>query len=281
MKVLITGATGNIGREVCAKLGKEHELICTSRREPSDKCGYKHYKVDMERPEGLAEIVAMQRPQVIIHLAAMLGGVCEQMPELAQKVNVESTRVLAEAAAASRVETFVFTSTAAVYNQKELAPTREDQNVDPQSIYGKTKLSAEAELAKIASRSQTSFVAMRVFNVFGPTLTGSLVYKLAHSTADAPVSLFGDDAFYRDYISMMDVVNALTSLNKLNELNGYNVMNISSGVATNNTKLIEDLRSQGYDPQFTVQEASPSYSWADISKARELIGFTPNPEIKL
>lgn len=282
MKVLITGASGNLGRAAAKVLAANgHELVYVSRKAPQNAPNAKHYAVDMAESDRLTDIFAHEKPDMVIHLAAMLGPVCDQQPELAQKVNVDATRRLAELSVKNNVRTFIFPSTAAVYNQQELQATNEDSNVDPRSMYGKTKLAAEHALAEISKTGDTHFVALRIFNVYGQGFAMSLVNKLAESTPDAPVNLFGVDTFYRDYINVKDIVVLFKNLCQKENLAAFAVYNVAGGKAINNTELIASLRQQGYDPQFTVRDAPPSYSWADISRAKTELDFTPTPGVVL
>ncbi|HKX73404.1 MAG TPA: NAD(P)-dependent oxidoreductase [Candidatus Saccharimonadales bacterium] len=281
MKILITGASGNVGREVSRALGQTNQLVYVSRSAPKQVPDGAHYAVDMADPTELPSIFEKEKPDAVIHLAAMLGAICDQEPELAQKVNVEATRLLAELSVKHGVGVFLFPSTAAAYNQTELAATDEDHNVDPRSIYGKTKVEAERALEALSKTGATRFAALRIFNVYGPEFAASLVYKLAHSSPDAPVSLFGMDTFYRDYIHVDDLVKVLANLQAYKNLPVFSVFNIAGGKATNNTELIAQLTKQGFDPQYVVQEAAPSYSWANISRAKEQLGFDPATAITL
>lgn len=282
MKVLITGASGNLGRATAKALATNgYELVYVSRKVPQDAPEAKHYAVDMAKSEQLTDIFQQEQPDIVIHLAALLGPICDQQPELAQKVNVDATRRLAELSVKHQVKTFIFPSTAAVYNQQELQATNEGSNVGPRGMYGKTKLAAEQSLQEVSKTGDTHFVALRIFNVYGHGFAVSLVNKLAESTPDAPVSLFGMDMFYRDYVNVKDIVALVKNLCQKQDLAPFAVYNIAGGKATNNTELIASLRSQGYDPQYTVQDAEPSYSWADITRAKNELGFVPMPSIVL
>lgn len=282
MKVLITGASGNLGRATAKELAANgYKLVYVSRKIPQSAPNAKQYAVDLSQPERLSSIFDQEKPDIVIHLAAMLGPICDQQPELAQRVNVDATRRLAELSVKNNVKTFIFPSTAAVYTQQELHATNEDSNVNPRSMYGKTKLAAEHALQEVSKTGDTHFVALRIFNVYGQGFAMSLVNKLAESTPDAPVDLFGMDTFYRDYINAKDIVTLFKNICQKQDLAPFAVYNAASGKATNNTELVALLRQQGYDPQFTVQDALPSYSWADISRAKNDFGFVPIPNILL
>lgn len=281
MKVLITGASGHIGKSISAKLAAAHELVLVTRSpfKPVNKAVT--VVADVTDVHRMNEVIITHAPDVVIHLAAVLGGACQNDPEGAYKVNVAATESLAKAAAAGGVRDFIFASTAAVYNQTVLEPTDEAHNVDPKSVYGQTKLQAEQALAQVAANSTTRFTALRVFNVYGPGFDQSLVHRLIHSRQDAPVPLFGFDDFYRDYVHVNDVVRAFTAFDGLQKLQGFTVMNIASGKATNNADLVAQLTALGATPSYTVQDAPASYSWANIGRAAKALGFAPQAAIQL
>lgn len=278
MKIVITGAAGRLGRNVTAALG-QHELVLLTHSPAADLPG-KNVAVDLAEPGGLDQIFAAEKPDIVIHLAAMIGGACESNPDLAQKINVDATQNIARAAAAHGAKHLLFASTAAVYNQTNLAKVDEASSIEPCSVYGRTKLAAEHALAEIAKTSGLRCTVFRIFNIYGPDFAESLVYKLAHSTAENPVQLYGLDTFYRDYIYAGDVVRVLCDFAAIDALpDKYNVFNIAAGRAINNTQLIDALKSHGITPHFTAKDAAPSYSWADIGRAQQLLGFDPRVDI--
>lgn len=275
MKILVTGAAGKLGTEVVKAL-VGHDVVRAVRTKKDTT----QVALDLNHLDAIESVIAATKPDAIIHFAAIIGE-AQTNPELAKKVNTDATAELAKAAVKNGVQYFLFASTAAVYAQNELAATDEESNVAPAAIYGKTKLAAEQALATAAPTGPTKFVAFRIFNVYGPTFVNSLIYKLAHSTADQQVALNGFETFYRDYVHVNDVVWALTQFDAFAKMPNFTVMNIASGRATNNKLLVEELAAQGVQPQYVINQAPPSYSWADITKAQKLLGFTPKQQIIL
>ncbi|HSW81395.1 MAG TPA: NAD(P)-dependent oxidoreductase [Candidatus Saccharimonas sp.] len=274
MKILVTGAAGKLGAEVVKALAG-HEVVQAVR---TQKVGTVATQIELDLSD-LASIepaIAATKPDTIIHLAAVIGE-AQTNPDLAKKVNADATAELAKASAKHGVRYFLFASTAAVYAQNELLPTDEDSNIAPAAVYGQTKLAAEQALAN--SAGDVKFIAFRIFNVYGPTFTNSLVYKLAKSTPEQPVQLNGFETFYRDYVHVNDVVRALVQFDAFANLPNFTVMNIAGGRAVNNKMLVEELTAQGVTPHYDVKQAPASYSWADITRAQKLLGFKPAQSI--
>jgi nucleoside-diphosphate-sugar epimerase len=277
MKILITGASGKLGGVLAAQFAPDHELVYLDRA-PSDHLpAGTTYAMDLTKPEVLDEIFAKEKPEAVIHLAAILGPVCEQNPELAKQINVDGTVALAEMAIKYGARKFVFASTGAVYRQKMMEPTDERHNIDPQSVYGRTKYEAEQALAALAVQNPgIKFVTLRMFNIYGPVFSDSLVYKLIHSTPETPQSLFGLENFVRDYIHVDDVAKAF-DLALTHDAHG--VYNIASGTPTSSAELVDQLKAKGVTPHYNDAPGNPTYSWADITRAKEELGFKPRLEI--
>lgn len=279
MKILITGASGRLGRELVKALRERHELVALSRTSSPTLQDVTSYAVDLANPSQLSGVIATEKPDAIIHLAAILGPACESNPDLAEKINVEATKKLVELASQHGVKKFVFASTSAVYNQLELSPTDEFSNIGPRSIYGKSKLKAEQIIQEISLHSSTQFAVLRIFNIYGAGFEDSLVYKLTRSSSDHPVMLLGPDNYYRDYIYVADVVEAFRNAVEVAQEDKYLVMNIGSGRAVSNRSLVDELIKNGLSPSYTSSQSALSVSWANIAKAKKEIGFSPSTGI--
>lgn len=129
-QVLITGVGGMVGRY--ADFG-----IRPSREE-----------LDITHDVGVADLVGKVKPSAILHLAALTDlKYCEEHPEEAHRVNAESTKVLAEAAASVGAR-FIYLSTNAVFEGKTATPYDEDDMPAPVNAYGKSKLAGETVVKK-------------------------------------------------------------------------------------------------------------------------------------
>lgn len=267
-KLLVTGATGGIGRRLRARLehdGGHHAVFLGGRSDG----------IDLEDVDALRAVVDTTRPDVVIHLAAMTGGACEAEPDRARAVNIAATAVLAEACDAAGVGRLVFASTAALYGDKGNAPVAEDGPLALTSTYAQTKKAAEDALAAASASSATlSTVALRIFNVFGETLENSLVTRLRRSSQEHPVGLNGLDAFVRDYVHVEDVVDSILLSIAASLPAPHAAINIGSGVPTSNRMLVEQIEA-ARPVWITVGEERQSYSCADISLAHDILGFDP------
>lgn len=239
------------------------------------------HEVDIENTGALRDIFKSEQPDIVMHLASLIGGACDADPDKAFRVNVLATKNLALLAHEYKVKKFIFASTAAVYYQATLAPTTEDSNIAPTTLYGKTKLEAEKVLEEIASNSSTNFINFRIFNIYGPGFDTSLVNRLLSSNENNPVQLQGFERFYRDYIHVDDVVNAITKLAEMTKLKNPSIFNIASGHPTSNAELIMKLKKSGKDAFYEITGDQESFSWADVSRAQHVFHFSPGNDLRL
>jgi nucleoside-diphosphate-sugar epimerase len=99
-------------------------------------------------------------------LAGLPQAKCQSDPDMARAINVDGSRKLAEAAAGSGVRRLIFTSTFQVYGSLKGKIT-EDNPLDPQNEYARTKVEAEQQLQEVARSSAMELVVLRLANGYG------------------------------------------------------------------------------------------------------------------
>jgi nucleoside-diphosphate-sugar epimerase len=279
MKILITGATGKIGTRLIDVLSSDFKIIGLDRILHVDDASAKFYQVDLTKYNEVEPVFETETPECVIHLAAILGSVCESEPELAKQINVDVTENLVKLAIKYKVKKFIFASSSAIYEQKVLLPTKEEQNINPRSVYGKTKLAAEGMMLKLSNSTEMKFIILRIFNIFGEEFSDSLVNKLIGSTNVLPVVVLGPDNFVRDYVHISDVARAFELAVKTEFTSQTAVVNIASGIPTSNSKLIEIIRRKNPNMNFSIKSCEDNFSWADIRRAEKLLRFKPEVDI--
>ncbi|MEL1235696.1 MAG: dTDP-4-dehydrorhamnose reductase [Candidatus Neomarinimicrobiota bacterium] len=138
MRILITGAFGQLGHSLQSVLSKKsnYELICTGRKV---KKGQEGIPLDIRNQVALKELINTTAPDILINLAAMTNvDACELNPKLAGEINVAGLEHICD----SFQGKIIHLSTDYVFDGTS-GPYKEDDPLNPISIYGKTKLASE------------------------------------------------------------------------------------------------------------------------------------------
>jgi threonine 3-dehydrogenase len=151
MKILLTGAGGQIGHDLIGALSPEHEVISTdlAPRPPSHAhaAGASWQRLDVTDPAATTAMLHSLEPDMVFHLAAILSARGEQDPKLAYEVNQTGTWNVLEACRTAKVKRLVFTSSIAVFGPPPSGPlpdpTPDDVALHPTTMYGCTKAAGE------------------------------------------------------------------------------------------------------------------------------------------
>ena len=150
MRVLVIGASGFIGRYLARRLGSTPgiETYCSYRTHPPENDRNHWYQVELTDPVAVEKVFGMIRPDLVVHLAAMADvGACEREQAAATAVNVAATAQLARLCRSIGAR-MLFVSTEYVFDGRR-GPYREDDTPNPTTHYGRTKLAAEREAARL------------------------------------------------------------------------------------------------------------------------------------
>src|SRR5262245_44806692 len=152
MKILLTGAGGQIGHDLIGALvAQGHDVVSTdlAPRPPSHAHagGVDWQRLDVTDAATVQHMFTEIRPELVFHLAAILSARGEQDPRLAYDVNQTGTWNVLEASRRARVKRLVFTSSIAVFGPLPSGPlpdpTPDDVALHPTTMYGATKVSGE------------------------------------------------------------------------------------------------------------------------------------------
>lgn len=176
MKVLVTGATGFVGRRLLAALGGDGEpfdIHAVARRTPAaGGAGVSWIEADLSRPEWTARLPE-ESYDIVVHLAQSehYRHFPDRAPEILQ-VNVHATMALAEWARRHGVRRFVFASTGSVYGSSDRVHA-EDHECRPETMYAASKLAGETLLKPYAPFME--ILALRLFAAYGPGQTNAML----------------------------------------------------------------------------------------------------------
>ena len=250
-RVLVTGAGGSIGRELCRQIARRTpaELVLLGHGENSIfeiflelRADYPHLLLspviaDVRDPERLAQVFGQHRPQIVFHTAAhkhvplMEVNVVEAITN-----NVIGTRNVAKVALDHNVERFVLIST--------------DKAVRPASIYGATKRLAEMIVLATARESQCAFTVVRFGNVLGSR--GSIIPIFKQQIANGgPVTITHPDMF-RFFMTIPEAVYLVLQAASMEKGGETFVLNMGEPIRI--LSLAEDLiRLSGLEPHRDIE----------------------------
>lgn len=159
MRVLVTGASGQVGSEVVAELERRSSVVVKGTG--LDVIAAERSRLDVADRDAVLAVVTSIEPDVVIHPAAWTAvDACEEDPDRAFAVNALGTRHVAEAARLVGAHV-AYVSTDYVFDGTATRPYREWDVPNPLSVYGASKLGGEAELGESATIVRTSWVCGR------------------------------------------------------------------------------------------------------------------------
>jgi UDP-glucuronate 4-epimerase len=198
-----------------------------------------------------------------------------------QDVNVAGTQSLLEFARDRSVPQFVFASSSSVYGVNPRVPWSEDDHVlQPISPYASTKVSGELLGHVYSHLYGIRFVALRFFTVYGPRQRPDLaIHKFARLIQEGqPVPMFGDGSTRRDYTYIDDIVQGVRAAMSFDG-SRYEVINLGNDQTVSLTGMIEGLEAalgmKAAIRRLPEQPGDVPQTWANIEKARRLLGYAP------
>jgi len=302
MNFLVTGGAGFIGSHVCERLLQSGHAVwafddLNSFYDPQLKRRnireiqalakpFEFMQGDLTDRAALDEVFAGVKFDQIIHLAARAGvrpSLAE--PALYQRVNVEGTVNVLEAARARGVRKITIASSSSVYGVNSKVPFAEgDPIFTAISPYAASKLACEALGHVYHHVYGMDVVMLRFFTVYGPRQRPDLaIHKFARLISDGkPIPVFGDGSTARDYTYISDILNGVMACTEKEF--GYDVFNLGESQTVKLSRLIELLegalgRKAVIDRQ-PVQPGDVPITFADVSRARQKLGYNPRVKIE-
>ena len=296
----ITGGAGFIGSNLVGKLLKLNlkvvvidnfcDFYDSKIKEDNIKeyllnSNFKLYQGDIRDYDLLYTIFSENKIDVIIHLAAMAGvRPSIENPILYQEVNGIGTQNVLEIAKKNNIRNLVMASSSSVYGNCEKVPFKEDMIVDYAiSPYAATKKSNEVMAHVYHKLYQMNIIMLRFFTVFGPRQRPDLAINkfVRLMLEDEEIPMYGDGTTSRDYTYVDDVVDGIIrSISYIENHNDvYEIMNIGNSNPISLNEMIETIgRVLKITPkikEMPMQLGDVNRTYADISKAKKLIGYDP------
>ena len=301
MEILVTGGAGFIGSHLVeALLAAGHRVsvlddfndFYSPKLKRDNLAGVlgsdSIFEVDLRQADAVARVVERGRFDTIIHLAARAGvRPSIEQPRLYVDTNITGTLNLLEAARFGGVRRFIFASSSSVYGLCKEVPFREDMPLSETiSPYAATKLAGEQLCANYAHLHGIRTVCLRFFNAYGPRLRPDLAIHLFTSRIlrGLPIDQFGDGSMRRDYTYIDDTVQGvLAALPYEGPI--FDIFNLGESQTTTLSTLI-GLIETALDKKARInflpeRPGDVPLTYADISKARRLLGYAPSTPLSL
>ncbi|TAL07563.1 MAG: SDR family NAD(P)-dependent oxidoreductase [Verrucomicrobia bacterium] len=302
MDFLVTGGAGFIGSHVCERLLKDGHAVwvfddlnnfydpqlkrANLRELQSLAKPFEFIQGDLTDGDAVEELFASVKFDQIIHLAARAGvRPSLEEPALYQRVNVEGTVNLLEAARKRGVKKITIASSSSVYGVNAKVPFSENDPIfSAISPYAASKLACEA-LGHVYHHLYGLDVAMlRFFTVYGPRQRPDLaIHKFAKLiSAGKLIPVFGDGSTARDYTYVTDTVSGVLACTQKEF--GYEIFNLGESQTVTLAHLIElleqSLGQKAVIDRKSTQPGDVPITFADISKARARLGYDPRVKIE-
>ncbi len=301
-RILITGGAGFIGSHIADQLLTEgaaeiliiDDLIRGSRRNIANALSTGKVKlVEGDILDSSLLNKMFQNIDYCFHMAALRINQCVAEPRRALEVMFDGTFNVAEACVKHKVRKVILASSASIYGTADRFPTREDHHpYNNHTLYGAGKVANEGMFRSFNNMFGLNYNAMRYFNVFGPRMdthgryTEVLVrWHQLIKNGKQPL-IYGNGKQTMDFVYVEDVARA-TILALISDTSDE-VFNVASGIETSLEQLCwtllevmgSDLKAKYVPVPDERQKVEVSRRLADISKARDLIGFEATVSLK-
>jgi len=297
MRILVTGGAGFIGSHLSERLLHDgHSLaivddlndfyspaVKRANLEAVRRAGpVTVHEADICDEEKMFAIGREQKPDAIIHLAARAGvRPSLENPLLYEHVNVRGTTVLLEMARQIGVTKFVFASSSSVYGVASRVPFTEDDPLNcPISPYAATKIASEKICYTYSHLYNIRTVCLRFFTVYGARQRPDLaIHKFTRLiTEGKPIPVFGDGSSGRDYTYYTDTIEGVVAALHYNC--PFEVFNLGNSHPVDLNTLIRTLETslgrEAIIQRLPDQPGDVPITYADISKAERLLGYSPH-----
>ncbi|MEY2665747.1 MAG: hypothetical protein RLZZ480_852 [Candidatus Parcubacteria bacterium] len=284
---LVTGGAGFIGTNLCERLAREGYKVIVVDDLSAGKAeripeSVAFYRLDICKTEPLTAL--MKGVDVVVHLAALprVQFSIEQ-PFDAQRVNVDGTLSVLEAARKAGVKRVVYAASSSAYGDQTEMPLRETMKAEPKSPYGLHKYYGEVLMKMWSDIHGIETVSLRFFNVYGPHLDPDGPYALVigrflkQRKENAPMTITGDGTQTRDFTHVEDIIDAIIRSGENEKVGHGEVFNVGAGRAVSINELAALI---GGPTQYVAARIEPKHTLADTSYIQLTLDWKPRVQIE-
>jgi len=295
-KVLVTGAAGFIGSHLAETLLARGDSVvgldkfndyydpAIKRRNTAAALANPNYRLveaDICDEPSLRAVFESERPDVVVHLAARAGvRPSLQDPNLYHRVNVIGGQHILDACRDYKPSHLVFASSSSVYGGSTAVPFGEtDPVMRPISPYAATKRMNELQGHVYSHIYGLNVTMLRFFTVYGPRQRPDMAIRMfvRNLLEGRAIPMFGDGSTRRDYTYIDDIIDGVVRC--VDRPFRYEIFNLGESHTTSLAELIELIAKHTGKPALIdrrpLQPGDVDITYADVSHARELLGYAP------
>lgn len=287
-KIIVTGGAGFIGSNLVDKLiDANHEVtildnLSTGSREninPKAKFILKDLKFVLQ-----AELDYITKDADYMFLCAALPNVqfSVEKPYESNKSNVDTILKTLIAAKNNSIKKVIYSGSCSCYGDATSFPTNEQDNISPLSPYALQKYIGEEYCRLYSKIYNVDAVVLRYFNVYGARMTNKGAYRSVLSVFleayknKEQFNIVNDGTQKRDFVHVDDVVNANILSMEINK-KIKSPINIGYGENYSVNEIADMFKAE---KQYTEKRIEPQLTLADISKAKDILGWKPKVQLK-
>jgi UDP-glucuronate 4-epimerase len=298
---LVTGAAGFVGSRLSRKLLdrgdrvvgidnlNDYYPIVHKRRHLADLLPHPQFKfieADIRDAEAMGKIVAEHSPVAIAHLAAMAAvRYSVEHPLIYGTVNIQGTMNLLDAARLANKPRLVLASTGSLYGSNTPVPFVETAAADrPLAPYPASKRAMELMAHSYHHLWKLPITVLRFFNVYGPQGRPDMMpwQWTRMIMAGQTLTLYNGGNLKRDWTYIDDIVAGFIAA--LDKPLGYEIINLGCSAPVDNITFVQTLEKllgrQAKIVDAPTPPSEPMITYADISKARKLLGYDPKVNVE-
>jgi len=298
---LVTGGAGFIGSNLVGELLKRgYRVICVDNFDPlydpvlkegnllpfKDNKNFVLHRTDIRDVESMRKIFDSEKPTYVVHLAARPDTRdAVKSPREYMSINIDGTLNILELCKDFKVENLAMASSSSVYGNDPSVPWKEDALADrPLSPYGATKRTTELLAHSYNHNFGINITCIRYFNAYGENNRPTMVpYIWADAILnDRQIEISGDGSRKRDYTYIGDIVEG--TILAMEKPLGFEVLNMGNSHPVSLKELLgvfERVTGKKADVKSRPStHMSVEATYADISKAKKLLGWEPKVSIE-
>ena len=299
-KILVTGADGFIGSHLVEHLVRQGRAVRAfvlynsfnsfgwlDAAHADVLSAIEFVEGDIRDPGCIDDVFNSGDIDIVVHLAAR-AGVRPSIEDPAgyQDVNITGTNMLLEGVKRYGIGKFIFASSSSIYGNNKKVPFSESDNVDfPISPYAATKKAGELICHTYSHLYDIDMTCLRFFTVYGPRQRPDLaIHKFCKLIeAGQAIPVFGDGSMMRDFTYIDDILDGVAAAMK--KLCGYEIYNLGQSQPVRLDELIDKIEKalgkKAVIERFPMQPGDVIQTYADVTKAKERLGYEPRTELSV